>query len=126
MTNFAASNESNKAVIEDLPILAKPLISIIVPVFNEEDNVDKTYAELKRVAEELDKYRFEFLFTDNHSTDRTFSKLSQIAAHDPDVRVVRFARNFGFQKSVLTGYRLARGSAAIQIDADLQDSTIDV
>jgi glycosyltransferase involved in cell wall biosynthesis len=99
-----------------------PLITIVVPVFNEDDNVDRTYAELKRVTSGLTQYRFELLFTDNHSTDRTFEKLSQIAARDPDVRVVRFSRNFGFQRSVLTGYRLARGSAAIQIDADLQDS----
>jgi hypothetical protein len=59
-------------------------------VFNEEDNVDKTYAELKRVAAELDSYRFEFLFTDNHSTESTFAKLAKIAATDPDVRVVPF------------------------------------
>ena len=59
-------------------------------MFNEEDNVDKTYAELKRVAAELDSYRFEFLFTDNHSTDSTFAKLAKIAATDPDVRVVPF------------------------------------
>jgi dolichol-phosphate mannosyltransferase len=117
----AAPGEKNISEAGETSAAAKPLISIIVPVFNEEDNVDKTYAELKRVAGELADYRFEFLFTDNHSTDQTFAKLSQIAAHDPEVRVVRFARNFGFQKSVLTGYRLARGAAAIQIDADLQD-----
>ncbi|MDI1266928.1 MAG: glycosyltransferase family 2 protein, partial [bacterium] len=99
----------------------KPLISIVVPVFNEEDNVDRTHAELKRVAAELTDYRFEFLFTDNHSTDSTFEKLTRIAARDPEVRIARFSRNFGFQQSVLTGYRLARGAAAIQIDADLQD-----
>lgn len=98
-----------------------PLITIIVPVFNEEDNVERTYAELKRETSQLDAYRFEFLFTDNHSTDKTFEKLTRIAATDPDVRIARLARNFGFQKSVLTGYRLARGCAAIQIDADLQD-----
>lgn len=98
-----------------------PLISIVVPVFNEEDNVERTYSELKRVTAELTEYRFEFLFTDNHSTDRTFEMLSRIAADDPAIRVVRFSRNFGFQRSVLTGYRLARGAAAIQIDADLQD-----
>lgn len=98
-----------------------PLITIVVPVFNEEDNVDRTYAELKRVTAELPAYRFELLFTDNRSTDTTFDKLSRIAAQDPDVRVVRFSRNFGFQRSVLAGYRLARGDAAIQIDADLQD-----
>jgi len=99
----------------------KPLISIIVPVFNEEDNVDRTYAELKRTTDLLNQYRFEFLFTDNHSTDRTFEKLRQLAAGDACVKVARFARNFGFQNSVLTGYRLAGGAAAIQIDADLQD-----
>ena len=99
----------------------KPLISIIVPVFNEEDNVERTYRELKRVTAELDEYEFEFVFTDNHSTDSTFQKLYEIAQTDTSVRLVRFARNFGFQKSVLTGYRLASGAAAIQIDADLQD-----
>ncbi len=99
----------------------RPLISIIVPVFNEEDNVDRTYAELKAATALLTDYRFEFVVTDNRSTDRTFEKLAAIAVGDPDVRLVRFARNFGFQNSVLTGYRLARGAAAIQIDADLQD-----
>jgi dolichol-phosphate mannosyltransferase len=99
----------------------KTLISVIIPVFNEEDNVRRTYQELKRTTSELKEYEFEFIFTDNHSTDSTFEKLCEIAATDPSVRVVRFARNFGFQKSVLTGYRLARGAAAIQIDADLQD-----
>ncbi len=99
----------------------RPLISIIVPVYNEEDNVDCTYAELKQETLALPEYRFEFLFTDNRSTDRTFEKLEAIASEDPDVRLIRFSRNFGFQNSVLTGYRLARGAAAIQIDADLQD-----
>jgi dolichol-phosphate mannosyltransferase len=99
----------------------KPLISIIVPVFNEEDNVERTYNELKRTTALLKEYRFELVFTDNRSTDGTFAKLVNIASSDPSVRVARFSRNFGFQKSVLTGYRLARGDAAIQIDADLQD-----
>ncbi len=97
------------------------LITIVVPVFNEEDNVDRTYSELRRVTKELSNYHFEFLFTDNHSTDSTFEKLSKIAAKDSDLRIARFSRNFGFQRSVLMGYRLARGAAAIQIDADLQD-----
>lgn len=104
------------------PQTAKTLISIVIPVFNEEDNVEATYLELKRTTDELSHaYEFEFLFTDNHSTDSTFDKLAHLAALDSRVRVARFARNFGFQKSVLTGYCLARGAAAIQIDADLQD-----
>lgn len=99
----------------------RQLISIIVPVFNEEDNVERTYAELKSATGLLHQYDFEYIFTDNHSTDQTFEKLRSIAERDTSVKIARFARNFGFQKSVLTGYRLASGVAAIQIDADLQD-----
>ena len=97
------------------------LISIVIPVFNEEHNVERAYGELKRVTRALESDTFEFLFTDNHSSDRTFAILSGIAAQDPAVKVIRFARNFGFQPSVMTGYRLAQGAATIQIDADLQD-----
>lgn len=105
----------------DSGLVDRPLVSIVIPVFNEEKNVDRAYLELKKATAKLDDFKFEFLFTDNHSTDKTFEKLSQIAEIDSAVRIVRFARNFGFQKSVLTGYCLARGAAAIQIDADLQD-----
>ena len=97
------------------------LISIIVPVYNEQDNIGIVYGELKKLASSLNNYEFEYIFTDNCSTDNTFSKLVEIARDDPMVRVARFARNFGFHKSVLTGYRLSRGAAAVQIDADLQD-----
>lgn len=118
-TQMIASSEPAVQAAEDA---IKPLISIVIPVYNEQENIDRTYAELKRVTRELNNgYDFELLFTDNHSTDRTFEKLERIAAADSTVRVVRFSRNFGFQNSVLTGYRLSRGAAAIQIDADLQD-----
>ncbi len=63
----------------------------------------------------------EFVFTDNHSEDRTFQLLEDLAARDPRVRVFRFSRNFGFQRSILTGYIKARGDVAIQLDCDLQD-----
>ena len=99
----------------------RSLVTIIVPVYNEQDNIEPTYAKLKEVTGALENYRFEFVFIDNRSTDASFTCLTEIAARDSAVRVVRFARNFGFQRSVLTGYRLARGACAIQIDADLQD-----
>jgi len=59
--------------------------------------------------------------TDNHSTDGTFAALAELARRDPRVRVFRFSRNFGFQRSIYTGFMKARGDAAIQLDADLQD-----
>ncbi len=103
-------------------IAAARLISIIVPVFNEERNVQPAYDALTAVFRSLEpRYRFEIVFTDNHSTDGTFSILRTIAARDRSVRVLRFARNFGINKSILTGFRQARGDAAIQIDCDLQD-----
>ena len=68
-----------------------------------------------------DRFRFELIFTDNHSTDRTFSRLSELALSDNRIRVFRFSKNFGYQRSILTGYMRCRGDAAIQLDVDLQD-----
>jgi dolichol-phosphate mannosyltransferase len=97
-------------------------ISICVPVYNEEDNVGPFYERTLQVMDSLkDKYDFEILFTDNHSTDTTFERLAALSQHDPRVRVLRFSRNFGFQRSILTNYTNARGDAAIQLDVDLQD-----
>jgi polyisoprenyl-phosphate glycosyltransferase len=98
------------------------LISIVVPVFNEEANIERLYDAVNRALEPIaDRYAWEFVFTDNHSIDDTFAKIERIAQRDPRVRVYRFTRNFGFQRSILTGYRLARGDVAVQIDCDLQD-----
>lgn len=98
------------------------LISIIVPVYNEEANIEALYDAVNGTLEKIaDRYIWEFIFTDNCSTDNTFECLERLAARDHRVRVYRFTRNFGFQRSILTGYRLARGKAAVQIDCDLQD-----
>jgi glycosyltransferase involved in cell wall biosynthesis len=100
----------------------KTLISICIPVYNEEENVDRIIPAVDRALAGLaDRYEWELVFTDNHSTDRTFALLAGIALDDPRVRAIRFSRNFGYQKSVLTGYLNARGACAIQLDADLQD-----
>ncbi len=102
--------------------MSRKLLSICIPVFNEAENiplivpaVDAALAPLK------DCYDVEYVFTDNHSTDETFERLAELARRDGRVRVIRFSRNFGYQKSVLTGYLNARGDCAVQLDADLQD-----
>jgi glycosyltransferase involved in cell wall biosynthesis len=98
------------------------LISIVVPVFNEEANIGPFYETVTREIEALSNlYDFEFVFTDNHSTDATFPLLRELAQRDPRVRAYRFSRNFGYQRSIMTGYSRAQGDAAIQLDVDLQD-----
>lgn len=97
------------------------LISLVMPVYNEEANVDRAYAALTSVFERLPQYDLEFVFTDNHSEDRTFDHLTELAKTDKRVKVIRFTRNYGFQRSLLTAYRNASGDAAIQVDCDLQD-----
>lgn len=100
----------------------KKLISLIIPVFNEEDNIFPLYEAVAPIIKCCeDKYDFELVFTDNHSVDGTFNKLSELRELDPRIRVFRFSRNFGYQKSILTGYLKARGDALIQLDCDLQD-----
>jgi dolichol-phosphate mannosyltransferase len=100
----------------------KKLISIIIPTYNEEDNVAQAYNALLGLKQSLEKiYDFEFLFTDNHSSDKTFGILSQLAEKESRLKVLRFSRNFGYQRSIYTGYVNAKGDAAVQLDCDLQD-----
>lgn len=97
------------------------LISLVLPVYNEEQNILRAYETLCGVFDRLGTYDIEFIFTDNHSDDGTFRVLQDLAARDRRVKVLRFNRNYGFQRSLLTAYRYAAGDAAVQIDCDLQD-----
>ncbi len=100
----------------------KPLISLVVPVLNEADNLPLFYAAVRAVIDPLaPEFDFEFVFTDNHSTDATPQLLRELAGQDPRVRAYRFSRNFGYQRSILTAYLQCAGDAAIQLDCDLQD-----
>lgn len=98
-------------------------LSIVVPVYNKEPNVDPCYQAVNPTLRAIaDRYRCECVFTDNCSTDRTFEHLEVLAARDSQVRTYSLTRNFGFKRPILTGYRLARGEAAVQIGCDLQDA----
>jgi len=100
----------------------KPLISISIPVLNEAGNLDALYARLCEIGTRMaDRCDLEFVFTDNHSDDTTWEKLTALAQKDQRVRAIRFAKNFGFQRSILANYLHTRGDAVMQIDADLQD-----
>jgi dolichol-phosphate mannosyltransferase len=96
-------------------------VSVLVPAFQEEETVERCYRAIVDVFDGLPGHDYEIIFTDNHSTDRTFPILAGIAARDPKVRVIRFARNYGYQRSLLVGYKNATGDCAVQLDCDLQD-----
>ena len=99
-----------------------PLISICIPVFDEEKNILPLYQELISVIESLsDNYEFEIIFTDNNSEDETWEKIKDIAFRDLRVKALRFTRNIGFQQSIIANLEHSSGVAVIQIDADRQD-----
>lgn len=99
-----------------------PLISISIPVLNESGNIDSLYTRLCSLSELMkERCNLEFVFSDNHSSDETWAQLSTLAQLDPRVRAVRFAKNVGFQRSILANFLHTRGDAVMQIDADLQD-----
>lgn len=97
------------------------LISVLIPALNEEDNIARCYDRVAAVFETLPDYEAEIIVNDNHSSDRTFAILAQIAARDPRMKVYRFSRNVGYGRSILHAYQCAQGACAIQIDSDMQD-----
>ena len=100
----------------------RKILSIIIPVYNEEENIKTAYDAITSNMESIhDRYDCELLFTDNNSTDNTFNILNDLCQKNHKVKCLRFSRNFGYQKSIFTGYLYAKGDAAIQIDCDLQD-----
>lgn len=94
------------------------LLSVIVPVYNEENNIAPL---LKRLIPVVKKYQYEILFIDDGSTDKTLSILKKEAFKNKNFKLISFSRNFGHQIALTAGYESARGDAVVSIDADLQD-----
>ncbi|PDY43280.1 glycosyltransferase [Bacillus wiedmannii] len=96
------------------------LISVVVPMYFEEEVAQECYNRLKSVMLQ-NNINYEFVFVNDGSTDRTMEILSEIAANDYRTKIVNFARNFGHQIAVTAGIAAAKGDAIVIIDADLQD-----
>ena len=102
-----------------------PLISVVVPLYNEEEAIDELYRQLTAALEAYGA-PYEVIVADDGSTDGSFEKLSAIHQRDPRWRIIRFRRNFGQTAGFSAGFDRARGEVIITIDADLQNDPADI
>ena len=101
------------------------MISVVVPLFNEEENVPELHRRVKSVMEAT-KEKYEIIYVDDGSTDTTFPLLEQIRAGDGNVVVIGFRRNFGQTAAFAAGFDYARGDVIITLDGDLQNDPDDI
>jgi dolichol-phosphate mannosyltransferase len=94
------------------------LLSVIVPVYNEEKNIDPL---IKRLLPVLKDYQYEIIFVDDGSSDKTAEIIKKLANKNPSIRLISFLRNFGHQMALTAGYQASHGDCVITIDSDLQD-----
>jgi glycosyltransferase involved in cell wall biosynthesis len=100
-------------------------LSVIIPLYNEEENIPLLYEKLKQYLSSLEK-ECEILFVDDGSTDRTLSILEEIQSKDNNVIVLSLRRNFGQTAAFAAGFDFARGDIVVTMDGDLQNDPADI
>lgn len=95
------------------------LISLVIPSFNEEENIDNTVNTLKTILDPED-FDYELIFVNDGSSDKTFDKVVEASERDERVKGISFSRNFGKEAAIFAGLQTAVGDACVVIDCDLQ------
>lgn len=101
--------------------MSKGKVSIVVPMYNEQESLGILYQELNRVTDMIKDYEFEYLFVNDGSKDNTLQEIQKLAAADERVHYVSFSRNFGKEAALYAGLSNADGDYIATMDADLQD-----
>jgi len=101
------------------------MLSVVIPAYNEEENVPILYEKLKKVLDGLGQ-DYEIIFVDDGSTDGTYQRLKQLAEKDSRLKVIRFKRNYGQTAAMSAGFEHAKGDVIITLDADLQNDPEDI
>ena len=96
-------------------------ISVIVPLYNEEESLPELHAWIKRVME-ANRFSYEIIFVNDGSTDQSWKVVETLREQDPCVKGIKFRRNYGKSPALHCGFQKAQGSVVITMDADLQDS----
>ena len=100
--------------------IMNPLISLIVPIFNEEENIRELYERSKKTLEKIGPH--EIIFVNDGSRDKTLEKILELAAKDKNVKIIDFSRNFGHQTAIIAGMNNSQGEVVVIMDGDLQDT----
>lgn len=98
-----------------------PNITVVVPLYNEDESLRELYDWIHRVMSEHD-FTYQLLFVDDGSTDRSWQVIEALAKEDANVHGIRFRRNYGKSPALYCGFKAAEGDVVITMDADLQDS----
>ncbi|MBP5523950.1 MAG: glycosyltransferase family 2 protein, partial [Bacteroidaceae bacterium] len=96
-------------------------ISVIIPLFNEEESLGELHAWIKRVMDE-NHFTYEVIFVNDGSTDGSWNVIESLAKQYPEVHGIKFRRNYGKSPALYCGFDAAQGDVVITMDADLQDS----
>lgn len=96
-------------------------ISVVIPLFNEEESLPELAEWIARVMKE-NKFSYEIIFVDDGSSDRSFHVIRNLSQNNPHIKAIRFSRNYGKSPALHTGFQEAEGDVVITMDADLQDS----
>lgn len=98
----------------------KKIISVVVPCYNEEEVIKDFYTEVARVFEKLKNYKYELVFVNDGSNDKTLEILKELKKADRDIKIISFSRNFGKESAIYAGLENSKGDLVVVIDADLQ------
>lgn len=101
--------------------MEKKKVSLVIPMYYEEEVANECYEKVSNVLKGLDKYDYEIIFVNDGSKDKTLEILEEISKKDEKAKIISFSRNFGHQAAVTAGLREVTGDAIVIIDADLQD-----
>ena len=96
-------------------------ISVVIPLYNEDESLPELYAWIERVMN-ANKFTFEVIFINDGSTDRSWAVINELSQQSEHVRGIRFRRNYGKSPALFCGFKAAQGDVVITMDADLQDS----
>jgi glycosyltransferase involved in cell wall biosynthesis len=96
-------------------------LSIVIPLFNEDESLVELYTWIKKVVDQQG-YAYEVIFVDDGSKDKSWQVIEQLAAANPEIRAIKFRRNYGKSAALNEGFKATKGNVVITMDADLQDS----